>query len=386
MDLRLSEEQEAVRKAVRTWVDDVVVPDAARNDREERFPQEALDGLRDTGFVGMSIAEEYGGGGADPLTYCLFMEELARGDANVRSIMSVHLGLVAGAVQRWGSEAQRRSWLPRMATGEVLGCFGLTEPDHGSDPAALESRAERLDAADGGGYRITGRKVFITNGTIAGLALVMARTGGPGAKGVSAFLVPTDAPGFSATALHGKLGLRSCDTAELVLDGVRVGPEALLGAEGEGLKVALSALDDGRMSIAASCTGIAQAALDTMVAYACQREQFGKPIAGHQLVQDMLAESAVDVDCSRLLSWQVADLKARGERYTIAAAKAKLFATEASIRVANRCIQVHGGYGYVDDYPAGKYLRDARVTTLYEGTSEMQKLLIGRALTGVSAF
>jgi alkylation response protein AidB-like acyl-CoA dehydrogenase len=383
MDLMLNDDQRAVRAAVREWVDAVVVPDALRNDREERFPQEALDGLCETGFVGMTIGERWGGGGADPLTYCLFIEELSRGDANVRSIMSVHLGLVAGSVERWGTGAQKQEWLPRMATGEVLGCFGLTEPDHGSNPADLRATAEPLP---GGGWRITGRKVFITNGSIAQVALVMARTGGPGAKGVSAFLVPTDRPGFTATPLHGKLGLRSCDTAELVLDGVEVGADALLGDEGAGLKVALSALDDGRMSIAASCTGIGQAALDVMVAYAGQREQFGKPIAGHQLVQEMLADSAVDVDASRLLTWAVADLKTRGERYSLAASKAKLFATEASIRVANNCIQVHGGYGYVDEYPAAKMLRDARVTTLYEGTSQVQKLLIGRALTGISAF
>ena len=383
MDLSLSDDQRAVRSAVREWVDAVVVPDALRNDREERFPQEALDGLRQTGFVGMTIGEKYGGGGADPFTYVLFIEELSRGDMNVRSIMSVHLGLVAGAIERHGTDAQKERWLPRMATGEVLGCFGLTEPDHGSNPADLRSTAR---AIPGGGYRLDGRKVFITNGTIAGVCLFMARTGGPGARGVSAFLVPTDAPGFTATAIHGKLGLRSCDTAELVLDGVEVGPEALLAAEGQGIKVALGALDDGRMSIAASCTGVAQAALDTMVAYATAREQFGKPIAGHQLVQELIADSAVDVDAARLLTWAVADAKAPGESYTLAASKAKLFATEASIRVANACIQVHGGYGYIDDYAAGKYLRDTRVTTLYEGTSQIQKLLIGRALTGVSAF
>jgi alkylation response protein AidB-like acyl-CoA dehydrogenase len=383
MDLGLSDEQRAVQLAVREWVAAVVAPDALRNDREERFPQAALDGLKQTGFVGLTIPEEYGGGGADPLTYCLFIEELSRGDANVRSIMSVHLGLVAGSIARWGTEEQKQQWLPAMATGEVLGCFGLTEPDHGSNPADLRATAEPLP---GGGWRVNGRKVFITNGSIAQVALVMARTGGPGAKGVSAFLVPTDRPGFAANPLHGKLGLRSCDTAELVLDGVEVGPDARLGADGDGLKVALSALDDGRMSIAASCTGISQSALEIMTAYAGTREQFGKPIAGHQLVQELIADSAVDVDASRLLTWAVADLKARGERYSLAASKAKLFATEASIRVANACIQVHGGYGYVDEYPAAKLLRDARVTTLYEGTSQVQKLLIGRALTGVNAF
>jgi len=383
VDLSLSDDQRAVRAAVREWVAEVVTPHALRNDREERFPQEALDGLRETGFIGLSIPEEFGGGGGDPMSYVLFIEELGRGDANVRSIMSVHLGLVAGSVQRWGTDDQKQQWLPGMATGEVLGCFALTEPDHGSNPAELRATAERLPA---GGWRVSGRKVFITNGSIAQVALVMARTGGPGGKGVSAFLVPTDLAGFVANPLHGKLGLRSCDTAELVLDSVEVGAEALLGAEGEGLKVALSALDDGRMSIAASCTGIGQAALDTMVAYAGSREQFGKPIAGHQLVQEMIADSAVDVDASRLMTWAVADLKSRGEPYSLAASKAKLFATEASIRVADKCIQVHGGYGYVDEYPAAKYLRDARVTTLYEGTTQVQKLLIGRALTGVNAF
>lgn len=384
MDLRLSLEHEAVRAAVRSWVADVVIPSAIANDRAERFPVEALAGLRADGWLGLTIAEEYGGAAADPLSYALVIEELGRGDANVRSIVSVHLGLVASAIARWGTAEQRRSWLPRMATGEVLGCFGLTEPDHGSDPASLSSRAERVA---GGGYRITGRKIFITNATIAGVALVMARTGGPGARGVSAFLVPTAAPGFTTVPLHGKLGLRSCDTGELVLDGVDVGPEALLGgAEGTGIKVALSSLDDGRISLAASCTGIAQRALEEMVGYAGQRTQFGRPIAGHQLVQELIADAALDVDCARLLTWAAVDLKARGESYTLAASKAKLYASEASVRAANNCVQVHGGYGYIDDYVAGKLLRDARVTTLYEGTTQVQKLLIGRALTGISAF
>src|SRR3954469_2861652 len=384
MDLALNDDQRAVRDAVREWVAEVVTPDAMRNDREERFPQEALDGLRKTGFVGMSIGEQYGGGGADPLTYCLFIEELSRGDANVRSIMSVHLGLVAGSIARWGTEEQKQQWLPLMATGEVLGCFGLTEPDHGSNPADLRATAEPMP---GGGWRISGRKVFITNGSIAQLALVMARTGGPGAKGVSAFLVPTDTPGFSTNKIHGKLGLRSCDTAELVLDDVVVGADALLGGtEGTGIRAALSALNDGRMSISASCTGIIQACLDSMIEYTTQREQFGKKIASHQLVQELLADTAVSLDAARLMTWRVADLKSRGEDYSLAASKSKLFTTEASVVAANNCVQAYGGYGYVDEYPAGKYLRDARVTTLYEGTSQVQKLIIGRALTGINAF
>ena len=384
MDMSLTADQDAVRKAVKEWVDDVVVPRALSNDREERFPQEALDGLKQTGFIGMTIPEEYGGGGADPLSYLLLIEELGRGDANVRSIVSVHLGLVGGVIERLGTDEQKARWLPPMATGEVLACFGLTEPDHGSDAGNLQGTATRQDD---GSYRINARKIFITNGTIAGLALVMARTGGPGGKGISAFLVPTDTPGFTANKIHGKLGLRSCDTAELVLDDVVVGPEALLGGvEGTGMKAALSALGDGRMSIAASCTGIIQACLDSMVEYTTQREQFGKKIAAHQLVQELIADTAVLLDAARLMSWRAAHLKAKGEDYALASSKAKLFATEASVTAANNCIQAYGGYGYVDEYPGGKYLRDARVTTLYEGTSQIQKLIIGRALTGVSAF
>ena len=384
MDFTLSAEQDAVKKAVKEWVDDVVAPRALQNDREERFPQEALDGLRQTGFIGLSIPEQYGGGGGDPLSYVLYIEELGRGDANVRSIVSVHLGLVAGSIERWGTEEQKQQWLPKMASGEVLGCFGLTEPDHGSNPADLQATA--VKQADGS-YVLNGNKIFITNGTIAGVTLFMARTGGPGAKGVSAFLVPNDTPGFEARKIHGKLGLRSCDTAELVLRDVRVGPEALLGGEeGKGIRVALTALNDGRMSLGASCTGLAQAALDTMVKYTAERKQFGKPIAGHQLVQELIADTAVEVDCARLLTWRVADLKTRGEDYSLAASKAKYYASEASVRAANSCVQAHGGYGYIDEYPAGKYLRDARVTTLYEGTSQIQKLIIGRALTGISAF
>ncbi len=383
MNLGLSPEHQALRETARRWVDDVVVPNALENDRNERFPQEALDGLCRTGFIGLSIPEEYGGGGADPLSYVLVIEELGRGDANVRSIVSVHLGLVAGSIARWGTDEQKSRWLPAMATGSTLGCFGLTEPDHGSDPANLRATAERTS----NGWRLNGRKVFITNGTIAGVALIMARSGGPGPRGISAFLVPTDTKGFSARQIHGKLGIRSCDTAELTLDNVEVSDDALLGeTEGTGIKVALSALDDGRMSLSASCTGLAQAALDAMVAYTGQRQQFGKPIAAHQLVQELIADTSVDVESARLLTWRVADLKTRGEPYTLAASQAKLFAYEAAVRAANACVQAHGGYGYIDEYPAGKLLRDARVTTLYEGTSQIQKLLIGRALTGISAF
>jgi alkylation response protein AidB-like acyl-CoA dehydrogenase len=379
----LSDEQLAVRDSVGRWVADVVVPRAVELDRTEEFPHEAFAGLKQLGLLGLTIPEEYGGGGADALTYVLVIEELGRGDANVRSIVSVSLGLVAGAIVGWGSPEQKQRWLPRLATGDVLGCFCLTEPDHGSDPASLRTRAERLPD---GGWRLSGNKIFITNGSIAGVALVFARSGGPGARGVSAFLVPTDTPGWSARPIKGKLGLRASDTAEITLDGVEVPPDALLGEEGAGLRVALSALDAGRVSLAASCVGLGQACLDAMESYATAREQFGQAIAGHQLVAELIADVAVEVAAARLLTWRAADLEARGERYTTEASMAKYYASEMSVRAANAAVQVHGGYGYIDEFPVGKYLRDARVTTLYEGTSQVQKLLIARAVTGISAF
>ena len=383
VDLSLSDDHAAVRAAVREWVDAVVVPDALRNDREERFPQEALDGLRQTGFVGMTIPEEHGGGGADPLAYVLFIEELGRGDANVRSIMSVHLGLVAGSVARWGTAEQQREWLPRMATGEVLGCFGLTEPDHGSDPAGLRATAERLpggglaaERAQGVHHQRHHRRARPGDGAL-GRAGRAGRVGVPRPDRPARVLRRARArQARPAVVRHGRAGAR------------RGRGRARGAARGRGRGAQGRALgarrrpDVHRRVVHRHRAG--RPGHDGGLRR--EREQFGKPIAGHQLVQELLADSAVDVDASRLLTWAVADRKARGETYSLAASKAKLFATEASVRVANACIQVHGGYGYVDEYPAAKYLRDARVTTLYEGTSQVQKLLIGRALTGVSAF
>jgi acyl-CoA dehydrogenase len=294
----------------------------------------------------------------------------------------VQNGLVGKTVAKWSTEEQREEWLPRLASGEALGCYALTEPGSGSDPASLTTRAER----DGADWVITGSKIFITLGTWAALALVFARTGGDGARGITCFLVPTDSEGFEARPIKGKLGLRAQDTGELFLEGVRVPDSARLGGEGEGFKVAMSALDNGRISLAAGCVGIAQGCLDASVAYARERTQFGKPIAGFQLVQELLAEISVETEAARLLTWRAAALADRGERHTLESSVAKYYASEASVRAANAAVQVHGGYGYVDEYPVGRYLRDARVTTLYEGTSQVQKLIIGRHLTGESAF
>ncbi|MGC5323501.1 acyl-CoA dehydrogenase family protein [Micromonospora arida] len=382
MDLTLSAEQAAVRQLAAEFADRELLPHAAAWDRRESVDPAIVGMLGDLGFLGLTIAETDGGSGGDHLAYCLVLEELGRGDSAVRGIVSVSLGLVAKSIAAHGSAEQRAEWLPRLCAGNALGCFALTEPDSGSDAAALRTRAVR----DGTDWLLTGTKTFITNGTTADVALVFARTGGPGHRGITAFLVPTDSPGLTRREIHGKLGLRGQATGELGFDEVRVPDPARLGAEGAGFRLALATLAKGRMSVAAGCVGIAQGCLDAAVGYAGQRTQFGKPIAGHQLVQQLLAAIAVDTAAARLLVWQVADLIDRGQPFATEASMAKLFASEAAVRAANNAVQVFGGYGYIDEYPVGKYLRDARVATLYEGTSQIQQLLIGRALTGVNAF
>ncbi|APY89105.1 acyl-CoA dehydrogenase [Streptomyces alfalfae] len=383
MNLELSEEQTAVKRLAEDFVAREITPNVVAWDRAESVDRAVVKKLGDLGFLGLTIDAEYGGSGGDHLAYCLVTEELGRGDSSVRGIVSVSLGLVAKTVAAWGAEEQKRRWLPGLTSGEYVGCFGLTEPGTGSDAGNLTTRAVR----DGGDYVVNGAKMFITNGTWADVVLLFARTNdAPGHKGVSAFLVPTDTPGLDRRAVHGKLGLRGQATAELTFQDVRVPASAMLAPEGKGFSVAMSALAKGRMSVAAGCVGIARAALDAAVRYAGEREQFGKPIARHQLVQELISDIAVDVDAARLLTWRVADLIDRGQPFATESSKAKLFASEAAVRAANNALQVFGGYGYIDEYPVGKLLRDARVMTLYEGTSQIQKLVIGRALTGVSAF
>ncbi|MFJ6854776.1 acyl-CoA dehydrogenase family protein [Streptomyces sp. NPDC091271] len=383
MNLELSEEQDAVRQLAEDFVAREITPHVVEWDRAESVDKSIVKKLGALGFLGLTIPEEYGGSGGDHLAYCLVTEELGRGDSSVRGIVSVSLGLVAKTIASWGSEEQKQQWLPRLTAGEAVGCFGLTEPGTGSDAGNLTTRAVR----DGDDYVINGSKMFITNGTWADVVLLFARTNDtPGHRGVSAFLVPADAPGLTRRTVHGKLGLRGQATAELALEDVRVPASTLLGPEGKGFSIAMSALAKGRMSVAAGCVGIAQAALDAAVRYAGEREQFGKSIASYQLVQELISDISVDVDAARMLTWRVADLIDRGQEFATAASTAKLFASEAAVRAANNALQVFGGYGYIDEYPVGKLVRDARVMTLYEGTSQIQKLIIGRALTGVSAF
>ncbi|MFL5884132.1 MAG: acyl-CoA dehydrogenase family protein [Thermoleophilaceae bacterium] len=382
MDFDLTDEQRLIQETAREFTDKEIVPRARENDRNEKFDLELVKMLGDMGYLGPIVPEEYGGRGLDYRTYGLIVEEIGRGDSSARTVVSVQTSLVCSSITRWGSEEQKHEWLPKLCTGEVLGCFGLTEPGTGSDAANLSTRAEKID----GGWKISGQKMFISMGNFAQLALIFAQTD-PAQKhrGLAAFLVPTESDGFTTQAIHGKLGLRASDTAELALDSVEVGDEALMGDVGDGFKVAMSALDSGRFSVASGCVGICQGCVDASVKYSKEREQFDRPIASFQLVQEMLADMILDRDAARGLVWRAGWLKDMGKPNTTETSIAKLYATEAAVRCANLAIQVHGGSGYVDDYPVERYLRDARVTTLYEGTSQIQKLIIGRAATGVNA-
>jgi alkylation response protein AidB-like acyl-CoA dehydrogenase len=382
VDFTLSDEQQLIRDTARAFCDAEIAPYAAEWDRTEAIDRSIVGKLAGLGFLSAALPEEHGGMGLELLSYALVVEEIGRADSNVRGIVSVSNGLYGKSVARWGTEEQKARLLPALAAGEELGCYALTEPGAGSDPGGLETRAER----DGDGWVLSGQKIFITLGSWAAHALVFARTGEPGPRGLTCFVVPTDADGFEARPIKGKLGLRAQDTAELFLDGVRVSDMDRLGDLGAGFKVAMSALDHGRISLGAGCVGIAQGCLDASIAYTKARTQFGRPVASFQLVQELLADIAVETEAARLLVWRAAATADRGERHTVEASFAKYFASETAVRAANAAVQAHGGYGYVDEYPVGKYLRDARVTTLYEGTSQIQKLLIGRALTGESAF
>jgi butyryl-CoA dehydrogenase len=377
-----TDEQRLIRETAREFVDREVAPRARENDRQERFDTELVRKIADMGYLGSIVSEEYGGRGLDYRSYGLIVEEVNRGCSAMRTVVSVQTSLVCSSIERWGTEEQKRKWLPRLCSGEALGCFGLTEPNTGSDAANLATRATKVD----GGWRIAGQKQWISLGNYATVALIFAQTDPERRhRGLACFLVPTDAEGFSSSEIHGKLGLRGSDTAELSLDGVEVPDSAVLGDVGEGFKVAMSALDSGRFSVAAGAVGICQGCVEASVDYAKQREQFGRSIASFQLVQEMLADMVVETDAARALVWRAGWLKDTGQPNTTETSIAKYYATEAAVRCANRAIQVHGGSGYVDDYPVERYLRDARVTTLYEGTSQIQKLIIGRAVTGVNA-
>ena len=380
--IELTDEQRLIAETARDFVDNEVVPRARDSDRAQKFDLELARRLGEMGYLGAPVAEEYGGRGLDFFSYGLIVEEVGRGDSAMRTVVSVQTSLVCGSIERWGSEEQKQRWLPKLTSGESFGCFGLTEPDTGSDAANLRTRAEKID----GGWRITGGKMWISLGNVAEVALIFAQTDpAKKHKGLACFLVPTESDGFSTQEIHGKLGLRASDTAEISLDGVEVGDDALMGEVGDGFKVAMSALDSGRYSVAAGCVGIIEGCVQASVAYAKERKQFDVPIASFQLVQEMIADMIVRRDAARMLVRRAGMLKDAGKPSTVETSVAKLYATESAVEAANLAIQVHGGSGYVDDYPVERYLRDARVTTLYEGTSQIQKLIIGRDATGINA-
>ena len=373
--MRLTGEQRMLRDVARDFARTRLAPFAAERDREARFPVEAIEELGKLGFMGMLVPETYGGAGADHFGYALVMEEIAAGEGAVSTILSVQNSVGCMPVLQYGSEEQKQRFLKPMATGEMLSCFCLTEPQAGSDAAAIRTRARR----HGNRWVLSGTKQFITSGSTAQIAIVFAVTDPErGKKGISAFLVPTDSPGYRVAGLEHKLGQRASDTAQLVFEEVELTPDLMLGAEGEGYRIALSNLEGGRIGIGAQAVGMARAAYEAALAYAKEREAFGKAIIEQQAVAFRLADMATSLAAARGLVLDVAARRDAGEPCLKEAAMAKLFASEMAERVASDAIQIHGGYGYVADFPVERIYRDVRVCQIYEGTSDIQRLVIAR--------
>ncbi|WP_119354614.1 acyl-CoA dehydrogenase family protein [Azohydromonas sediminis] len=374
----LSEDHLAVQDAVRAYVQAEIAPKAARWDKEHHFPAAELKGLAALGCYGVAVPPEYDGAGLDYLALAVILEEIAAGDGGTSTVVSVNNCPVCSILMAWGSEAQKQRWLKPLARGEMLGAFCLTEPHVGSEAAGLKTTARR----DGDHYVLDGVKQFITSGQHGDVAIVMAVTDkAAGKKGISAFVVPTDTPGYRVARLEDKMGQHSSDTAQIVFEGCRVPVENRLSDEGMGLKIALSGLEGGRIGIAAQSVGMARAAFEAALAYSRDRVAFGQPIFEHQAVQFRLAEMATQIEAARQLVHHAASLKDAGRPCLKEAAMAKLFASEMAERVCSAAIQIHGGYGYVSDFPVERIYRDVRVCQIYEGTSDVQKILIGRALT-----
>ena len=380
MDFELSADEREIRDLARDVAQAEIAPAASAWDREERFPDDLLPRLGALGLLGVCVPEDLGGVGASFVAYIAVLEELSRADASVGVTVAVHTSAATLPLVRHGTAAQREELVPAMARGEIVGAFALTEPATGSDAAALRARAE----PDGsGGYRLHGRKQWITNGGFAGRLIVFARSEpDPGARGITAFVLDAPTAGLVVEAEAEKLGLHASSTVDLALDGVAVGAERRLGARGEGFRIAMTTLDAGRIGIAAQAVGIAQAALDLAVAHAREREAFGRKIGQHGQVAARIADAATEVDAARLLTYRAAALKDADRPHTTEGARAKLFASAVARRTTDAAIQVLGGYGYTRDFPAERYYRDAKVTEIYEGTSEIQRLVIARDLLG----
>ncbi len=373
--MQLTEEQQLIRDTARTFARDVLQPQAAQNDAEARFPSDALTSMGELGFLGMLVPEKYDGAAADNVAYALALEEIAVGDGATSTIMSVHNSVACMPILSFGSDEQKERWLPDLASGKRLGAFCLTEPEAGSDAAALRTTA----TLDGDHYVLNGTKQFITTGKHANIAIVFARTD-EGKRGITAFVVDTTNPGYIVSRVEDKLGQRASDTCQIVLDNCRVPVSDRLGEEGEGYRIALSNLEGGRIGIAAQAVGMARAAYEQALEYAQTRKSFNQAIIEHQSIAFKLADMATRIEAARLLILRAAALRDRGEPCLVEASMAKLFASEMAEEVCSDAIQIHGGYGYLRDYAVERIARDVRVCQLYEGTSEIQRLVISRSL------
>jgi len=379
MPFKLTDEQLMIRAMVRDFAQEVLLPTAMERDRTKEFPAENLKKMAELGLMGMMVPAEYGGAGADTVSYVLALQEIAYACASTAVVMSVHNSIVCEAINGFGTEAQKEAYLKPLAAGEIIGAFAMTEPQAGSDAMSQSTWAER----DGEDYVVNGTKRFITSGKNAGLTITTAKTDRKKRhKGISAFLVRKGLKGFSVGKTEDKMGLCASDTTDLIFDNCRIPAEDRLGEEGDGFKVAMTVLDSGRIGIAAQSVGVGQAALDAAVSYAKEREQFGQSISKFQGLRWMLADMATELEAARQLTFSVAAKKDRGEKHTMEASMAKLFASEMVNRVTAKALQIHGGYGYTKEYPVERFFRDARVFTIYEGTSEIQRVVIANQLIG----
>ena len=378
MDFQLTEEQKMFQSMVRDFANNVVKPEAARIDEEGKYPVGIIKKAAELGIFGITIDEKYGGSGGDYLSMTLCSEELARASAGVATIFLANLSLACYPIYKFGTEEQKKKYVTPIAKGEKICCFALTEPGAGSDAAAMQTTATR----DGDNFVLNGNKIFITNGAEASIAVVFATEDkSKGNKGISAFIVESNTPGYSVGKLEHKMGIHGSSTTELIFENCRIPKANQLGESGRGLRYALESIDSSRVTVGAQALGISQAAFDDAISYAQTRVQFGKPLAQHQAIQWMLADMATQIDAARMLVYRAAWLKDQGLPYMKESAMAKLYAAEVSSFVTNKAMQIHGGYGYCRDYPMERYLRDAKITEIYEGTSEMQRMTIARAIT-----
>jgi len=383
MDFDLNEEQSMIQETIRKFADEEIAPVAAENDKNAVFPRDIFKKLAGLGFMGTPIPEEYGGAGFDYISHAIVAEEIGRVDSSLRATYSVQVSLVELPIFKFADELQKKKYLPKLTSGEWIGCFGLTEPNAGSDPAAMMTTARE----DGNHYILNGQKTWITNSGIADLAIVYAKTNPQAeARGITAFLVERGFKGFSTRDLDDKLGLRASNTGEIFLEDCRVPKENVMGEVNKGFKVAMGTLDFGRYSVAAGCVGSAQGCIDISKEYAKQRSQFGKPIAGFQLIQQMIADMVVECEAGRLLVYRAGHLKNKGLPNTRETSIAKYYCSEMVNRVAYKAIQIHGGYGFSGEYAVERFYRDARINTLFEGTSQIQQLIIGAYELGIKAF